>query len=131
MSRSTKKPAMPTNHLMRVVGKQPVGVPRLSASMRRVARWVLLKRIREAGITELKETKFIGMDSGQVVVEANGRQEKLEADTIVFAMGMCADRRLYDELQGRIEHLYIIGDCVDCKTIHEAIHAAWELGGSI
>ena len=68
------------------------------------------------------------MEDGMVMVEGDGRRQTLEADTIVLAVGMKADKQLYDDLKRDVKDLHQIGDCVECKTIPEAIHSGWEIG---
>jgi pyruvate/2-oxoglutarate dehydrogenase complex dihydrolipoamide dehydrogenase (E3) component len=92
------------------------------------SRWVLVKRLRDAGIAMLTGTKFVGMEDGRAVVEGDGKRQTLEADTVVVAMGMTPEKRLYEQLKGKVAGLHAVGDCVDCKTIQEAIHSAWEVG---
>ena len=101
---------------------------RMAMDVGPTSRWVLMKRLRDADIALLKKTKFTSMEDGMVMVEGDGQRQTLEADTIVLAVGMKADKRLYDDLKRDVDGLHQIGDCVECKTIREAIHSGWEIG---
>jgi 2,4-dienoyl-CoA reductase (NADPH2) len=60
---------------------------------------------------------------GGAIIDHDGKEKELEADTIVVAIGLEARSKLHDELKGRVEELYAIGDCVRPRKVLDAI---WE-----
>lgn len=60
---------------------------------------------------------------GVVVVDRTDKSERtLKADTVLLARGMVADRKVYDELYGKIQEVILIGDAVSPRRIWEAMH---------
>ncbi len=56
------------------------------------------------------------------------RRQAIPADTLVVAVGMRPDTSLYEALKGKCDDPHMVGDCVICRTINEAMHSAWEVG---
>ena len=52
-------------------------------------------------------------------------------DTVVMATGDQADDRLYQELDGRVEELYAVGDCAQPRDIEMATYGAHKVAVSI
>ncbi|MFC1911813.1 hypothetical protein ACFLXG_01465 [Chloroflexota bacterium] len=51
-----------------------------------------------------------------------------EADTIVLAAGSTADKKLYEDIKGKVPEVYLAGDCVEPRTIREAIADGYRIG---
>jgi len=90
------------------------------------------------------------VDGGVQIINENGDTEVLQADTVIWALPRVADRSLSKairerfgtndnmrdsgewghyiglqiEVNGRDCELYELGDCIEPKTLKEAIHAA-------
>ena len=94
-------------------------------------RWVTVKRIRESDIEILTGTRFVEFADSGVVVQKEGLNQVLEADTVVMATGMRANTELADALKGKVRNLHVIGDCLEPRRILEAIHEGWEVGCTI
>lgn len=56
-----------------------------------------------------------------VVYEREGKEEMVEADTVVIATGAKPEKGLYDALFASLPEVYQIGDCVKARTACEAI----------
>lgn len=71
-------------------------------------------------------------EHGVRVADQAGARSEIKADHVVLAAGLKPDRRLFDELAG-MPHMrvYAVGDCVEPRTIFEAVHeahwVAWNL----
>jgi pyruvate/2-oxoglutarate dehydrogenase complex dihydrolipoamide dehydrogenase (E3) component len=75
-----------------------------------------VKIITEAKIKEITPTAV-------VIVDKEGKEQTLPADTVVIAVGRTPNRELVDALKGK-PGVYAIGDCVEPLRIHEAMHHA-------
>ena len=53
--------------------------------------------------------------------------EVFEADSVVIAAGMKSDNRLAQELEGKLKHLCVIGDCTKPGKIAEAMESAMQV----
>jgi thioredoxin reductase len=70
--------------------------------------------------TQIKEIT----DHGVIAVDGNGKKQKIEADSVIVAMGYSPDNTLYEELRGNIRELYAVGDCVKAREVADAVHEA-------
>jgi 2-enoate reductase len=103
-------------------------LPEIAYDVIYLAKWSLLEELEQKGIKmkpclTLKEIK----PSGIVVEDREGVLENIEADTVVLATGLEADSSLYDELQGKVDELYRIGDCLAPRKFIDAVHEAYEI----
>ena len=94
-------------------------------------RWVILDRLKAAGIQMETETKVIGIDPNGVKAEYKGSLKTYPADSIVIAVGMIPNDFIFKRLEGRIPELYRIGDCITPKRVKGAIEDAFRIGMSI
>jgi 2,4-dienoyl-CoA reductase (NADPH2) len=107
-------------------------------------RWIILKQIKDAGINSItgvnvKEFKNINKPKAssnsknidekiRITYEKDKRDNSLLADTVVIAAGYKSNQSLFKGLDGKIDELYKIGDCVSVRTALEAIHEGFEAG---
>lgn len=86
-------------------------------------REILLPRLSGKNVAMFTGVKYEEVtDKGLRITANDGSKRLLEADSIVLAAGARPDRRIYDELQGRLAEIYLAGDCVEPRGIMEAIH---------
>lgn len=62
-------------------------------------------------------------DEGAVIADEHGNKTKLEADTIVFAVGLESNKELVEALRDKLPEVYTIGDCVESRRV---LNAIWE-----
>ena len=68
---------------------------------------------------------------GVRAIQQDFRMREVTADTVVLAMGMAADRQLYDNLAERLDCVYALGDCREPKNIMNAVWDAYEIARTI
>jgi 2-enoate reductase len=68
----------------------------------------------------------VGENGVDLLVGDSGRRN-FPADTIVLAVGLKPDRKLYQRLRGEIPNLYAIGDSRDAQNIKNSIWDAYEV----
>ncbi len=72
------------------------------------------------------------VDSGIIVSDRSGVKSEIKGDTVVLAGGQKPDRKLFDELMQVSElEVYAIGDCVEPRTIFDAIHEGHWVGRAL
>jgi 2,4-dienoyl-CoA reductase (NADPH2) len=81
-------------------------------------------------ITGIKEYVEIN-DKGLVVLMPEGYKRTIEADSIIPAVPMKSDTVLFQELEGKVDELYNVGDCNEPKLIVDAIGDGFRVGRSI
>ena len=99
-------------------------------------RWVIMKQIDDAGINSITgirvkniSTKSIKKkDKVCITYEEEKKDIKIFADTVIIAAGYKSNQDLTKKLNGKIDELYKIGDCVEVRTALEAIHEGFEVG---
>jgi len=62
------------------------------------------------------------IDKGVVVTNKEGKQETVEADRVVLALGAKPIRYLADALEGKVPELYVIGDSTRPAKVIEAVY---------
>ena len=67
-------------------------------------------------------------ESGVRIQKKDGEERFLEADTVVQAGPRKAQQDLLGLLEFSVDEIYIIGDAVRPRSIHNAIHEGFKLG---
>ena len=99
-------------------------------------RWVIMKQIVDAGINSITGIKVKNMstksikekDKVCITYEDDKKDIKIFADTVIIAAGYKSNQDPTKKLNGKIDELYRIGDCVEVRTALEAIHEGFEVG---
>jgi NADPH-dependent 2,4-dienoyl-CoA reductase/sulfur reductase-like enzyme len=96
--------------------------PEMALKVGPTIRSFFLNRLLEKGITLLTGVSYGGSIPGGVALTTKeGERRTIEADTVVLAAGASPNRQLYGDLKGRIPEIYLIGDCVEPRSIRDAI----------
>jgi len=99
-------------------------------------RWVILKQVQDAGINSITGIRIKNIstkskkekDTVCITFEKDNKDIKIFADTVIIAAGYKSNQDLTRKLNGKINELYKIGDCVEVRTALEAIHEGFEVG---
>ena len=90
------------------------------------------RRSVEKHVELLTGVKYRGITSrGVSILDKDGRERFLEADTVVIAAGFKPNDGLKAVMNGHAPELYAIGDCVEPRSIMSAIEEGWRVGASI
>ncbi len=92
-------------------------------------RWTLLQDLEHLGIETIKSAPAKEIGDGYVLIEVDGEERKLPADTVVIAAGSCpapAGQELYEELVKRGIETYLIGDAKQTRKAYDAIQEGLE-----
>ena len=79
--------------------------------------------LAQNGVEVLTGTRLLEVTEGGAVVESQGTQRELPADSVVVATGFQPDPSLRDELEDSVPEVFAIGDCAKPRNILGAI---WE-----
>jgi len=91
-------------------------------------RWTILQDMRHLGIEMRKNAIARRIEPDRVVVEVDGAEEEIPADTVIIAAGSCPDSALADELKEAGMEVYLIGDAKEARKAIEAIQEGYEAG---
>ena len=104
---------------------------RIGADIGLTTRFVVMGKFRKAGVKLLTKTKVKEITGKGVMIEQEGKEEFIEADTVVLAMGMKENKELLQELEGKVKVVHAAGDCVDPQKIPKAVKAGYRVGRDI
>ncbi len=91
-------------------------------------RWVVMQNVRRLGIKVMDEATVKAVTAEGVVVEKDGAETLIPADTVVLAVGARPVNELAEQLQGRVAELHLVGDAVKPRKLTEAIREGFEVG---
>jgi len=89
----------------------------------------LLTALKVNILTQSKIAEIV--NDGVKVLSNEGAEQRIAADTVVLAVGMQADNRLYQTLCRHFDPVYRIGDCRKARNVMHAVWDAYEIGRSI
>jgi NADPH-dependent 2,4-dienoyl-CoA reductase/sulfur reductase-like enzyme len=101
-------------------------LPDIAIDMETFSRIFLLERLTQKNVRLMTNTKVKEITKNGVII-VNQREEILEADTVVLAVGSKPNTKLLEELEGKFPEVYAVGDCVEPRRCLEAIHEAWNV----
>lgn len=94
-------------------------------------RWVVIQRIKQAGVAQEVFTQAVEITPRGVKALKEGKEVFYEADTVVLAAGMKAFSPLYSGLKEAKLETYQIGDCATPARIFDATSAALRIAYQI
>jgi pyruvate/2-oxoglutarate dehydrogenase complex dihydrolipoamide dehydrogenase (E3) component len=88
---------------------------------------VFLKRLKDAGVNVETRAKAIEIADEGVKCLRNEKPDFFSGATIVLAMGMKGNNKLVKELEGEGIAVSAVGDCVEPKTIAQAMESGFRV----
>ena len=104
---------------------------RIANDVGRASRWVLVQRVRNAGIGIETDLLVEEITKDGVRGSRNGGPEFFPADTVVLARGFLPDKELAAKLQDKVPVIHLIGDCAEPRMIKEAIEEGFRIGSEV
>ena len=103
---------------------EPKDVPSIAYDMETMNRArLVITLLPKHGIQALTKTQIEEIAEGHVIVRLpEGKKQKIEAETVVLAMGFTPANSLYEGLKGKVPKVYRIGDCVKARAVVDAVH---------
>ncbi len=104
--------------------------PKMAVKVSPVVRNRLLTRLREKGATLIPGVQKYEeiTDAGLTFTNHEGKKQTIKADTIVYAVGVKANKDLEDALKEKGPAVYWIGDCFEPRDIMAAIDEGARVG---
>lgn len=101
--------------------------PKIGRDIGITTRWGMLQRLKMYGVATLPNTKVLSVEkAGVKVLQSDGEQTVIPADTVVLAVGSKSENALYEALDGKVEKLMLIGDAENPGFILDAVRAAYD-----
>ena len=106
--------------------------PEMATKMPLSTQRLLLDRLATKGVTLLTGVKYEEItDEGLLITTKEGEKHIIEADTIVLAAGARPNTELFEALKDKGYETYLAGDCIEPRSILNAIHDGSEVGRTI
>jgi pyruvate/2-oxoglutarate dehydrogenase complex dihydrolipoamide dehydrogenase (E3) component len=103
--------------------------PELATKVHRFIREPMLARLKYKGASILTGVDYQEItDAGVVISTATGEKKVIEADTVVLAAGSTPNNELAAALKGKVDRVVSIGDCVEPRSMMEAIEEGFRAG---
>ncbi|MFX1238377.1 MAG: FAD-dependent oxidoreductase, partial [Promethearchaeota archaeon] len=100
-------------------------VPRIAQDIGPATRWSTVKRLKNWGIPLMTSSKVIEIIDEGLLIEKDGENQTINADTVILAVGMKPNNDLFNALKGKIANLHVLGDSKSPARILEAIHSGY------
>lgn len=95
----------------------------IALDMEPITRMDLRAKIEKAGIEVLlRKTLKLITEDGVIILDDGGKEELIQADRVVLALGVKPNNFLSKKLEGRIAELYVIGDSCQAGKIIDAVY---------
>jgi len=92
-------------------------------------KWRHAAWVKEYGIETLTSARVKDIANGSVrVVDGSGQETLIPADTVVVAGPRQSRQELMSALEFIVDELYVIGDAVRPRSVHNAIHEGYRVG---
>jgi len=89
----------------------------------------LISKIQRSGIEVMLGKKIEEIESdGLLVSNQEGKQERVEGDVVVLALGSTPIKQLAIELEGKMPEIYEVGDCQQPRKIIDAVYEGFLAG---
>ena len=106
--------------------------PKMATKVHEFIREPMLSRLKFKGAVMLTGVDYKEItDAGVVVQTADGERELVEADTVVLAAGSTPNTELAADLKRAVKRLVFVGDCVEPRTIMEAVEEGFKAGAAV
>jgi 2,4-dienoyl-CoA reductase-like NADH-dependent reductase (Old Yellow Enzyme family)/thioredoxin reductase len=100
------------------------GIPLIVAQL-------LIPRLKHYGVKMMTCATVQEVIDNGVIVNLDGKEEKIIGDQIIVAMGAKPINELADSLKNKVPEVYVIGDAKEPRTMFEATHEGAEIARMI
>lgn len=91
-------------------------------------RWTALSEIRRLGVNVFTSARAVRIDEKGVVVEKEGREELVEADSVIIATGSVPADELQHRINDLVQEIHVIGDAKEPRNALDAIKEGFFTG---
>jgi 2,4-dienoyl-CoA reductase (NADPH2) len=91
----------------------------------------LFRWLKEKGVIMIPGVKYEEITAKGLIISTKKGKQIIEADTIVPAVPLLANKGLSDALKAKIAEVYLIGDCNEPRVIIDAVADGYRIANSI
>jgi len=96
-----------------------------------VRRWRVLHELKELGVVMINKTRVQRIDTRSLLLDSEGAEVSIEADTVILASGARANPDLAERLRATGMETHSVGDCEGVSYIHGAMHSGHAVGRAL
>ena len=106
-------------------------LPKVGQDIGVTTRWTIIQDLSRLGVS--LRTKALAREIADqgVLIDREGREEWIPADTVVLATGTKPVNFLYEQIKGRVKEIHLIGDAKTPRKALEAVAEGLEVGRTI
>ncbi|MDZ7760229.1 MAG: FAD-dependent oxidoreductase [Desulfovermiculus sp.] len=104
---------------------------RIGQDIGKSTRWTMLQELRQLHVQVKTKTKAMAIEEQGVVVDKEGEETRISADSVVWALGSRAYNPLQEKLQAKGLDCRTVGDAREVGQAIDAIHAGFAVGREI
>jgi NADPH-dependent 2,4-dienoyl-CoA reductase/sulfur reductase-like enzyme len=105
---------------------------KLAGQLESITRKVLLRQLRDNNVQFLTGCTLAKIeDHGVVIITPEGKEQSIEAEAVVIAIGNRPDNSLFEQIKSTGIPVYQIGDCLEPRSAKAAIFEAADIGRAI
>jgi 2,4-dienoyl-CoA reductase (NADPH2) len=97
-------------------------LPKVGTDVGKSTKWILLGHVQRYGIELITEARVVSINDGVVSYERDGKRESRIFDSVINASGARSVHKIADEMKNARIPYAVIGDAVEPRKIHDAIH---------
>lgn len=90
-------------------------------------RWTVFAELKRLNVEILLNSKVVEIEQGFVVTEGEAGKRKIEARSVVLAVGSTSSNELYSRLLDKHREVYLIGDAQKIGKAIDAVREGFEL----
>lgn len=100
----------------------------LARGLPEIVKLPLLIRLEELDVAIRTKATVKEIQKEAVIIQWKGLETKVNANTVILAVGYESNQQLFDRVKGRVSEAYLIGDSVKPRRLLEAIQEGFEIG---
>jgi 2,4-dienoyl-CoA reductase-like NADH-dependent reductase (Old Yellow Enzyme family)/thioredoxin reductase len=107
-------------------------LPKIGMQIESMTRKIILRKLREYGVTVLTEHQLRKItEKGVVLSDKTDKDIILDCDSVIIAIGTRPNNSLFAKIKSLGSETYQIGDCLEARSAKEAIFEGTSIGLSI
>ncbi|MBI2869032.1 MAG: FAD-dependent oxidoreductase [Chloroflexi bacterium] len=99
---------------------------RVADDMENISRQLLIYSLEDSGVRMLTRATVKEITESGVIIDRRGRQETIEADSIVLALGAQPVRELASQIEKDGARVYLAGDCARVGRLPDAVEGGYK-----
>ncbi|KJS12534.1 MAG: NADH:flavin oxidoreductase [Peptococcaceae bacterium BRH_c8a] len=92
------------------------------------SRWIILQELRRYGVRVVTRAKVSAINAQGVLVEQDGDEQLIEADTVLLAVGSRPASELCEKIKEKLPEVYMVGDAVAPRKALDAVRQGYLAG---